>query len=159
MGPVGIGLELIQPAFTMRIIKVEPGSSAEATGKLKKGQIIESINGKTLKEIDPRIILGNMITDAEAKDGVLKMMVKDDPKGAAEAVVVKIPALGAYSDTWQVNCKKSDKIVRNFAEFLAKVDKPGYGAALFLLSTGEQGDLDCCLFTLSRVSAPHLYGQ
>ncbi|HEX5790600.1 MAG TPA: hypothetical protein VFY13_05575, partial [Luteolibacter sp.] len=29
-GPVGIGLELIQPAFTMRVTGVEPGSPAEA---------------------------------------------------------------------------------------------------------------------------------
>ena len=142
MGPVGIGLELIQPAFTMRITGVEEGSPAAAVGKLKKGQIIESINGKTLKDIDPRIILGNLITEAEAKDGVLKMMVKDDPKAAAQEVTVTIPVLGAYSDTWPVDCPKSDKIVRNFADFLARVNKGGWGAALFLLSTGEEKDLD-----------------
>ncbi|MDP6355845.1 MAG: DUF6288 domain-containing protein, partial [Planctomycetota bacterium] len=63
LGPVGIGLELIQPAFTMRITGVEAGSPAEAAGKLKKGQIIESINGQVLKDIDPRVILGNLITE------------------------------------------------------------------------------------------------
>ncbi len=68
-GPVGIGLELRKPNFTMHITGVEKGSPAEACGKLKKGQIIESINGKTLKDIDPRVLLGNMITEAEAKDG------------------------------------------------------------------------------------------
>ena len=142
LGPVGIGLELIQPAFTMRITGVEAGSSAEATGKLKKGQIIESINGQTLKDVDPRVILGNLITEAEATDGALKMMVKDNPKAAAQEVIVTIPALGVYSDTWPMNCKKSEKIIRNFADFLARVDKPAWGAALFLLSTGEQKDLD-----------------
>ena len=49
IGPIGLSLELIQPAFTMRISAVEPGSPAAATGQLKKGQIIQSIqsiNGK-----------------------------------------------------------------------------------------------------------------
>jgi len=53
VGPIGIGIELRQPAFVMHLMSVEPGSPAAATGKLKPGQIIESINGKTLKD-DPR---------------------------------------------------------------------------------------------------------
>ena len=38
-GPVGMSLELIQPAFTMRIKAIEPGSPASQTN-LKAGQII-----------------------------------------------------------------------------------------------------------------------
>ena len=57
-GPVGIGIELHQPAFVMKVKNVEPGSPAEATGLLRAGQIIDSINGETLKDIDPRIQLG-----------------------------------------------------------------------------------------------------
>ena len=142
IGPIGLSLELIQPAFTMRISAVEAGSPADASGKLKKGQIIESINGQVLKDRDPRVLLGEWITAAEAKDGVLNMMVKDDPKAAAKKVIVKIPALGAYSKTWPLDCPKSDKIIRNFADFLGKLEKPNHGAALILLSTGEQKDLD-----------------
>jgi len=145
-GPVGIGLELRKPNFTMFISNIEQGSPAEACGKLKKGQIIESINGLTLKDEDPRVLLGNMITDAEAKDGVMKMMVKDDPKAKAQQVIVKIPALGPYSKTWPLNCKKSDQIVRNFADFLAENRDSATigldGAMLFMLSTGEEKDLD-----------------
>ena len=33
-GPVGMGIDLLQPAFTMRISNVEEGSPAAATGKL-----------------------------------------------------------------------------------------------------------------------------
>ncbi len=141
IGPIGIGLELRQPAFTMHLISVEPGSPAAATGKLKPGQIIESINGKVLKDIDPRIILGNLITEAEAKDGIIKMMVKADAASKAEPVIVKIPVMGKYSDTWPLKCEKSHKIVRNFAEFLKRSPR-GQGAALFLLSTGEEEDLE-----------------
>jgi len=47
-GPVGLGIDLIQPAFVMRISNVEEGSPAAATERLRKGQIIESINGQRL---------------------------------------------------------------------------------------------------------------
>ena len=145
-GPVGIDLELRQPAFTMHIVNIEEGSPAEACGKLKKGQIIESVNGHVLKDEDPRVLLGNWITEAEAKGGIMKLMVKEDEKAAAQEVVVKIPALGAYSETWPVNCAKSDKIVRACADALAAhKDSVGIGldgALLFMLSTGEDKDLE-----------------
>ena len=139
VGPIGIAMELHQPAFTMVVGTVEPGSPAEAAG-LKKGQTIESINGQPLKDIDPRIQLGNLITEAEATDGVLKFAIK----GEAAPVTVKIPVLGRYSKTWPLDCPKSDKIVRNFAEYL-KQGKSTKGFAdigmLFLLSTGDDSDL------------------
>jgi hypothetical protein len=139
-GPVGIGIDLIQPAFAMRIKNIEEGSPAAATGKLNPGQIIESINGQTLKDIDPRIQLGHILGAAEASDGILKFAIQ----GVAEPVVVKLPVLGAYSATWPLNCPKSDKIVRNFAGYLKK---PGTNKGfadigmLFLLATGDDIDL------------------
>jgi len=136
LGTVGIGINLIRPGMTMQINNVEKGSPAEAVGKLQKGQIIESINGKTLKEIDPRIILGDIITEAEAKDGKVVFKIQ----GAGD-VTVKIPVMGAYSKTWPVNCPKSDKIVRDLADLIGKQDAPKWGSVLFLLSTGEEKDL------------------
>jgi hypothetical protein len=139
-GPVGIGLDLIQPAFTLRIKNIEGGSPAAATGKLKKGQVIESINGQKLADIDPRIQLARIVTKAEASDGIIKFAIK----GEAQPVRVKIPVLGSYSKTWPLNCPKSDKIVRDFASYISKPesDKGFYGIGmLFLLSTGEDKDL------------------
>ena len=139
-GPVGMSIELHQPDFKMQVGTIEPGSPAEATGALKKGQVIESINGQVLKDIDPRIQLGQIIEAAEATDGVVKFAIKD----LSAPVVVKIPVLGSYSKTWPLNCPKSDKIVRNFAEYL-KQPKSNKGFAnigmLFLLSTGDDGDV------------------
>jgi len=138
-GPVGMAMELHQPAFTMVAGTIEPGSPAEAAG-LKKGQVIESINGQTLKDIDPRIQLGEILAQAEAKDGILKFAIK----GEATAVEVKIPVLGAYSKTWPLDCPKSDKIVRGFADYISKPESnKGFASAgmLFLLSTGEEKDL------------------
>lgn len=143
-GPVGISIDLIQPAFTMRIEGVEGGSPAAQTGELKAGLFIESINGRKLKDIDPRIWLGNIITEAEATDGKVRLMVADKPGRQAREVVVSIPVLGKYSRTWPLDCEKSDKIVRGFAEYLKK-DGSNEGFAgmgmLFLLSTGDDSDL------------------
>lgn len=135
-GPVGIGINLKRPGMTMEINNVEVGSPAEATGKLKKGQIIESINGVVLEKIDPRIILGDILTRAEAKDGKINLKIK-----GLGNVLVKIPVMGAYSKTWPENCPKSDKIVRNLADLLAKDAEPKWGSVIFLLSTGEEKDL------------------
>jgi hypothetical protein len=145
-GPVGIGLELRQPNFTMHIVNIEDGSPAAATGELKKGQIIESVNGHVMKDEDPRVLLGNWITEAEANGGIVKLRVKDDANAVAREVVVNIPALGAYSPTWPVDCEKSDKIIRNHADALAAhIDSAEIGlngAVLFMLSTGEEKDLE-----------------
>ena len=137
-GPVGIGI-MLEKGLVMKIQNVEAGSPAEKTGKLKQGDIIESINGVKLTETkrDPRIVLGQLITDAEAGNGQIGLLIKD--KGP---VVVQIPVLGRYSDTWPLNCPKSDKIVRNLADLLAKQGKNEWGSVLFLLSTGEEKDLD-----------------
>lgn len=158
-GPVGIGLELRQPNFTMHIVNVEAGSPAEASGKLKKGQIIVSINGETLKDIDPRVQLGNMITKAEAKGGVMKMMVKDNAEAKAQEIIVQLTKFGAYSPTWPLDCKKSDAIVRNFADHLAK-NKKSFGigldaSLLFMLSTGEEKDLEVARGWIKDLVAEH----
>ena len=156
-GPVGMGIDLVQPAFTMRISHIEDDSPAAATGKLRTGQIIESINGEALANIDPRIQLGRILAAAEASDGVLRFAIR----GEAEDVVVNIPVLGAYSETWPLDCPKSDKIVRNFAEYLsAPGANPGFGGIgmLFLLSTGDERDLETVKTWARNVARrPHTY--
>ncbi len=144
-GPVGLAIDLLQPAFTMRIAGIEAGSPADATGQLAEDMIIKSINGEQLADIDPRIQLGNWITRAEATDGRLVLRVADEPGGDARDVVVEIPVLGGYSDTWPLDCEKSGRIVRNFAEHLKSGDAhPGFAhiGMLFLLSTGDESDLE-----------------
>ena len=116
LGPVGIGLDLIQPAFVMRIKNIEEGSPADRSGKLKVGQIIESINGSELAKIDPRIQLGNILAEAEATDGIIKFKIK----GISSPVELNVPVLGRYSKTWPINCVKSDKIIRQVAEYLKR---------------------------------------
>ncbi len=137
LGPVGIGMDLKSPDLTMVVSNVEKGSPAELTGKFKIGQVIESINGQTLAGRAARETLGDIITEAEATDG--KMSFKIQGEGD---VVVTIPVMGRYSKTWPLNCPKSDKIVRNLADLLAKREKPTWGSVIFMLSTGEEKDLE-----------------
>lgn len=146
-GPVGMSIELRQPAFQMYIKGIEDGSPAAATGKLEKGQKIESINGQVLKDVDPRVQLGKIITDVEASDGKITLKIE----GVGD-VLVEIPVLGSYSKSWPLKCAKSDRIVRNLAGYIKEnctfdfvTDNwssfNGFGA-LFMLSTGEKKDLD-----------------
>ena len=154
-GPVGMGIELLQPAFVMRISNIEEGSPAAAAGKLKTGQIIESINGQKLADIDPRIQLGKILAAAEATDGLLKLAIKDE----TDPVTVEVPVLGAYSKTWPLNCPKSDKIVRGVADYLSQPDtQKGLAdiGMLFLLSTGEAKDLEV-VREWARNVKPHRY--
>jgi len=64
-----------------------------------------------------------IITDAEAGDGKVTFMIRDTEESKPYEVVVKIPVLGAYSATWPLNCPKSDKIVRNMADWEKKNGK------------------------------------
>ena len=156
-GPVGMGIDLIQPAFTMRISNIEEGSPAAATDRLQKDQIIESINGQKLKDIDPRMQLAQILGVAEATDGVVRFTIR----GQADNVVVKLPVLGTYSETWPLDCPKSERIVCGFADYLARADShkgfAGIGM-LFLLSTGEDRDLEPVRkWARSVANRPHTY--
>lgn len=137
-GPVGIGI-MLDKGPVMKIQNVEVGSPAEKVGNLKQGDIIESINGVRLTDTkrDPRLVLGDLITEAEATDGKIHLQISG--KGV---VTADIPVLGRYSDTWPLDCPKSDRIVRNLADLLAKQGKNEWGSVLFLLSTGEEKDLE-----------------
>ena len=152
LGPVGIGIDISPPQFSMIISNVENGSPADKSGKFKKGMTINSINGINLisKKMDPRIMLGNIITEAEATDGKIILELID-----GEKVIINIPILGRYSKTWPLDCKKSDKIVRGLANLLSKHEKAGWGSVLFLLSTGEENDLEVVKKWMKKLVKKH----
>jgi hypothetical protein len=126
----------------LRILGIEENSPAAATGKFKQGQFITSINGKKLDGRDPRVVLGDRITESEANGGKMVIAITNKPGGSTTNVTVQLQDMGKYSPSWPEDCPKSDKIVRQFADFLRKQNADTYGAALFLMSTGEQQDLD-----------------
>lgn len=146
-GPTGVEID-VQRDHSLKVIGVQAGSPAE--GKFVKGQIITTINGKKLVDGDiaQRQQLSDVISNAEATDGVIKFGVK----GKGE-VVVTIPVLGAFSKTWPVNCEKTKKIIRGHADYIGSLPVSGRNslsshslqnglAVLMLLSTGAEKDLD-----------------
>ncbi len=72
---------------------------------------------------------------------------------ATRRVVVNLPVLGSYSDTWPIDCAKSKKIVADAAAHIVaqfksgKLKLPGRAGplgVLFLLSTGDDRYLPVC---------------
>jgi len=129
-----------------KVIVQKTAKSSPADGKFQKGDEILSINGKSLDVDDPRVVLGNELN----KSGATGSVTFTSNKGK---VSLNIPKTGAFSATWPINCKKSDLIIKETAEFLAKSqtsngsfmiegkkvlnDLSGCLVGLFLLSTGE----------------------
>ena len=69
------------------------------------------------------------------------MVVSDQPDGATREVVVQLQALGAYTETWPLNCPKSDKIVTQFADYLTKEEaNKGFAEIGMLFPPTEAGE-------------------
>ncbi|MDA0946918.1 MAG: DUF6288 domain-containing protein [Planctomycetota bacterium] len=117
------------------ITRVAAGSPAD--GILEPGDVLLGL-GSTPFEGDPRRLLGDAITAAEAADGGLELLRWR--KGEAEAVTVPLPRLGAYAESAPFRCPKSAAILDAACAHMAshmKGDIDGMVNALALLATGE----------------------
>ena len=126
------------------VVKVESlVEDSPAAGKFATGEILTGVNGVALEGKNPFVVFGQALTEAEATDGKLSFDVTSPDGRNQRKQLIEIPVLGRYSDTWPLNCPKSDKIVRDAAEFFAQpqwlkgADMPGALTVLFLLSTGD----------------------
>lgn len=157
-GPTGLSVTIDRDR-TLKVLGTAPNSPA--AGKFSAGQVIAAINGKPPVQpaeegAEPFADfkrLASFITDAEARDGVLRFDVRSGNAAQGQEVVVNIPVLGAYAKTAPINCDKTRKIIRANADYIASVaGANGAGLAehnlyngwaiLMLLSTGEEKDLD-----------------
>ncbi len=68
------------------------------------------------------MVLGTALTKAEASDGVLTFDVKPAKEAQAKRVTIKIPVMGAYSKTFPLQCDKSQRIIKQAAEFYSGRD-------------------------------------
>ena len=133
----------------MATVKVEGmEENAPAEGIIKVGQFLTGANGTPFKGNNIYVVLGNALTEAEATDGKVAFDVKESENGVARKVTVNIPVLGRYSKTFPLNCQKSERIIKQAAEYYATdkqfkkkyLDSRGIGGALgclYLMSTGE----------------------
>ncbi len=127
---------------TPRVLTVsETLTKTPADGKILKGDILESINGVSLKVVEPRDILGKQLNISEGRDGKVNLEVRR--KGKVAKVTILLDPIGSYSKTFPINCPKSKKIAEQTAKFIMKHGGPEGGItgsleALFLMSTGDK---------------------
>jgi hypothetical protein len=117
-----------------------------ASGKFKQGDIIVSVNGRSVIDPEIYICLGEEITKAEAGNGKLAFAIKRGEK--SETDTINHPVLGSYSPTFPLNCKKSDAIIKACSDRIARElpDRDvstdhGFFGALALLSVGDDAYL------------------
>jgi hypothetical protein len=137
VGVTGILAEIKGGA--LRVTKVTPDTPA--AGRLKPGDVLQTVNGVSLEVQDPRHPLGFAINEAEGRDGRMAFAILRD--GRKQTVTIRLEAIGRYSPTFPLQCKKSKRIVEEAAAFILKQGGPGGGITgnlegLFLLSTGEK---------------------
>ena len=141
-GSIGVtGIETrIYKGVAVTVEKTQPNTPAD--GKFSKGDIIVGVNGKLLKGTNPFVTLGTALTEAEATDGKMLFDIKSPKEGQVQKVSINIPVMGSYSKTFPLQCKKSNKIIQQAAEFYSAKKLGGHSiynavACLFLLSTGD----------------------
>ena len=99
--------------------------SSPACGVLRVGDMVIGAGGKVFQAGgDPRVALGNAITEAETKAGAGKLALRIIREGKAQDVVVNIAVMGSYSPTWPYDCEKSARILDEACAHLARAQYP-----------------------------------
>lgn len=100
-----------------RQIKITSISKNSPAAKvLKQNDVILGIGTQPFTK-DPRTSLGQALTQAEATDGKLNLMIWR--QGKTSQAMITVPILGAYSATAPYHCPKSKKIIASGCEFIA----------------------------------------
>ena len=136
----------------IHVVAVAPGSPAR--GVLAPHDVVVGAGGARFKEgEDPRVALGNAITDAETqpRGGRLALAVERD--GAQRTLTLQLRVLGSYGRGWPFECAKSARILDEACAYLATMQYPDghmqselgmntMWAGLLLLASGDAAWLD-----------------
>jgi len=128
LGPTGARAILKETSFVVKY--VFPKSPAYMRLRLDDEIVGVNDNPLTTKHIfgrqygmghkvgyeGPIMDFGNAIEDSEGSDGILKLSVVRS--GKKMAVKVRLPAIGRFSKTWPLKCRKSAKLVSSAMRFL-----------------------------------------
>ena len=120
------------------VTKVDKGSPAD--GVIQPGDVILGVGGKPFAD-DARKAFGRAVTEAETRQGqgILKLIRWRG--GKQQQVQIRLPVLGAYSDTAPFGCAKSQKILDAGCRRIAGHMKGGIDGkinALALLASGKK---------------------
>lgn len=131
-------------ARQIAVTKVDKSSPAD--GILAVGDVILGIGDKPFS-FDPRTELGKALTTAESEAGDGNLSLIRWRSGETTNVVVKLPVLGSYSATAPYDCPKSERILGQGCQALARrMADPSYRQnpitrslnALALLASGDR---------------------
>ena len=138
----------IEKQMQVTVKQLVAGTPASGSGLLP-GDVLISVGGTNLEVDDPRVPLGNAIGAAEATTGKLLLEVRRGTKKLEIEVPVQV--LGFYSDKWPANCKKSDLIVKQTAQYVASCQAKD-GTYRFDTGRGIRDNLQGCLTSLFLLS-------
>jgi hypothetical protein len=137
--------ENMTTSYARQIAVTEVAESSPADGVLKVGDVILGVADRAFS-YDPREEFGRALTAAEARQGGGLLELMRWRGGQTESVTIKLPVLGAYSETAPYNCPKSKAIFEQGCEALAeRMASPDYKGnpitrslnALALLASGK----------------------
>ena len=124
LGPTGargwIHTAMGHSAASRQILVTVVDAGSPADGSLRVGDVSLGVNDQPFAN-DARVSLAHAIAATEAKTGVLRLICWRDGKTAN--VELKLPVLGAYSDTAPYDCPKSkaiDKSIRMLRWYVNK---------------------------------------
>ena len=129
-----------QTAAARQILITAVDAGSPADGVLRINDVILGVAGKPFAD-DARRSLGHAITAAEEKTGVLRLLCWHE--GKTTNVELKLPVLGAYSDTTPYRCPKSKAIFEQGCKLIANkglknVDIATDFNALALMASGNK---------------------
>jgi sialate O-acetylesterase len=139
LGPTGLRVSPFGPNLYVNGAYI--GSPAD--GKILSGDYLYGVNGKLFGD-DMLKDIAEAITQAETEQGEGKISFDLMRNGNTMSVELQLEVLGTYSSTSPYNCPKTDRIVANAEEYLAKRGGVAQGAhpvwqnadAMFLLAAG-----------------------
>ncbi|MEM6505984.1 MAG: DUF6288 domain-containing protein, partial [Planctomycetota bacterium] len=132
-------------AKTRQVLITSVAEGSPADDVLRSGDVILGINRQRFED-DPRIVLGEAITQAESTDGRGRLVLIRWRDGSTQRVAVRLPVLGTYSQTSPYACAKSTTILKQGSAWLAEeIQSENYNPnpivrslnALALLATGD----------------------
>jgi hypothetical protein len=144
LGPTGargwIHTSAGHSALARQILVTAVAKGSPADGILEIGDVILGVSEKPFAD-DARKSFAHAVAAAEAKGGVLRLVRWRDAKSTN--VELKLPVLGAYSDTAPYDCPKSKKIFEAGCQAIAraglkKASIPDHLNALALLASGKE---------------------
>ncbi|MDX1681677.1 MAG: DUF6288 domain-containing protein, partial [Phycisphaeraceae bacterium] len=119
MGPTGARAWMRGYQFV--ITRIDRRSPAD--GVLELGDVVYGVNGKTFgPDVDPRMTLGHAIGETEASGQPLKLDV--ERKGQPTVISLTLPRLGAWGETWPIDCEKSRRVLRDACRALLPEQLP-----------------------------------